>query len=918
MRFANSVNRSPGRPPVIRRKHIRLRFLYAALCVLQLSIMSAGLILAYRLERSYSAQIAYETTLNQHQHGVAQLRALVDAGEPAGVDASDEDWAAGVERVRYGSALFADRTQQLLDQAECLAQCSHNPAFTRCADDLRALLAESQAMVRQVKLADDARRAGNLPVFNAAWMAADRNLSRVHTILGNIGEDLSNAKNGMLTLEAARIRRTRRYLVALTALGLLLIAPVIAYARSLSKQIAAFDAELQTERDALEQRVQERTAQLRTEIGERIRLEEFNRSENRILEMVAEGALTANILSELALAVEAFCPSSRCVISSSTEQADALIAPSFPRHEIAALEQMLAEPAGAAFLARSQSRPIFLSGLERKLTGAASSALSAQYQFASWSSVPFGSRDGSIAGIISLLQNQGRLPGQDECDALMTAARMARMAVAHSQMHEELFYRAHHDPLTQLPNRALCDQRIEEALARAKRRCSTLAVICIDLDEFKEINDQYGHEAGDCVLRAVAARLSASVRATDTLARLGGDEFMIVLEDVRDAESVEKFAGVLLRAISDPIPSGDARLRATASIGAALYPSDGTSARQLKVHADHAMYRAKELGRNAFQVFSPELSEKFARRHHIEGLLRDALENGGFEVHYQPQYTMERKLTGLEALLRFRAPELKAISPAEFIPVAEQTGLIVNIGQWVLQEVCRQGRRWQESGFLPLRIAVNVSAVEFAQETFSGHVARTLRESGFDAAHLQIEVTETAMMSSIDQVTRHLRELSRLGVEVSVDDFGTGHSSLSYLHRLPIDSLKVDRSFISQITESKESVAIVRAIIAMAGGLGMKIVAEGVETEEQLATLSHLGCKVVQGFLFSRPLPPEAVEQVLARRELPSLPATQPAAENVLQAPAIQSPAAAPHSSSNPERTRQFAPTAGLAPDSAT
>jgi EAL domain-containing protein (putative c-di-GMP-specific phosphodiesterase class I) len=301
-------------------------------------------------------------------------------------------------------------------------------------------------------------------------------------------------------------------------------------------------------------------------------------------------------------------------------------------------------------------------------------------------------------------------------------------------------------------------------------------------------------------------------------------------------------------------------------------------------------------------------------------LLRHALENGGFELHYQPQYTMQRELTGLEALLRFRAPELKAISPAEFIPVAEQTGLIVNIGQWVLQEVCRQGRRWQESGFLPFRIAVNVSALEFAQETFSDHVARTLRETGFDPAHLQIEVTETAMMSSIDQVTRHLHELSLLGVEVSVDDFGTGHSSLSYLHRLPIDSLKVDRSFVSQITESKESVAIVRAIIAMAGGLGMKIVAEGVETEDQLATLSHLGRKVVQGFLFSRPLPPEAVEQVLARRELPPQSATQPAAaEDVFQAPAAERPAAAlPRSSPTPRRTRQLPLTAGLSPDPAT
>jgi diguanylate cyclase (GGDEF)-like protein len=913
------ASKSSKRPQVINRKHNRLRFLYAALCVLQLSIMGADLALAHRLERSYSAQLSYETTLNEHQHGVDQLRALADAGAPAGLDASQDDWTAGVERVRYSSTLFVARTQQLLSQVEC----SHDIAFSRCADDLRALLAESQAMVTQVRRADEARRAGNIPVFNAAAMAADRNLSRLHTILGNISENISNAKNDMLALEAARVRHTRSYLIALTILGFLLVVPVTAYARNLSKQIAAFDAELQAERDALEQRVQQRTSQLRNEIAERIRLEEFNRSENRILEMVAEGALVANILSELALAVEAFCPSTRCVISSFAEQADALIAPSFPRREITALGLLLAEPAGAVQMAQRENRAVFLTSVEGKLTGVEASELATQYQFASWSSVPYGGRDGAIAGTISMLQCQSRLTGQDECDALMTAARMARMAVTHSQMHEELFHRAHHDPLTQLPNRALCDQRIDEAIARANRRLTSLAVLCIDLDEFKEINDQYGHEAGDCMLHAIAGRLSACVRSTDTLARLGGDEFMIVLEDVKHAESVEKFAEGLLKTIAEPVPVGDALLRTTASIGAALYPSDGNSASQLKVHADHAMYRAKELGRNTFQIFSPELSEKFARRHQLERLLREALEKGGFELHYQPQYTLERELNGLEALLRFRSPELQTISPAEFIPVAEQTGLIVQIGQWVLKEVCRQGCRWQESGFLPLPIAINVSALEFAQENFSQHVEETLRETGFDPACLQIEVTETAMMNSIEQVTCHLRKLSHLGVEVSIDDFGTGHSSLSYLHRLPIDSLKVDRSFVSQITESKESVAIVRAIIAMAGGLGLKIVAEGVETEEQLATLGHLGCKVVQGFLFSRPLPPEAVENVLPRRvhsQAASVSAVSQftTTNGLLQAPAAQSKAPAiARPSSNSSRTRQLALTANLSTDPA-
>ena len=328
--------------------------------------MAADLILAHRLERSYSAQIAYETTLNQHQHGVAQLRALADAGAPAGVDASPDDWAAGVERVHYGSALFVGQTQSSARRSRNPPTILPSPAAPPTCD---RSCPNPRRWCARCNRPSDARRAGNLPVFKAASLAADRNLSHLHTILGNISQNISNTKNEMLDQEADRVRETRINLISLTIIGVFLVAPVTAYARGLSEQIAAFDAELQAERDALEQRVQERTAQLRTEIGERIRLEEFNRSENRILEMVAEGALLANILSELALAVEAFCPASRCLISSSAGQADPLIAPSFPRPEIAALTQLLAEPAGAAFLARSQNRPVFLSGLEQKLAG---------------------------------------------------------------------------------------------------------------------------------------------------------------------------------------------------------------------------------------------------------------------------------------------------------------------------------------------------------------------------------------------------------------------------------------------------------------------------------------------------------------------------------------------------------------------
>jgi EAL domain-containing protein (putative c-di-GMP-specific phosphodiesterase class I) len=294
-----------------------------------------------------------------------------------------------------------------------------------------------------------------------------------------------------------------------------------------------------------------------------------------------------------------------------------------------------------------------------------------------------------------------------------------------------------------------------------------------------------------------------------------------------------------------------------------MYPSDGATIKSLKLHADHAMYRAKERGRNCFQMFSVELSEKLDRRRKIEKYLRDALDHAGFDVYYQPQYTLQRELIGLEALLRFRLPELNLISPSEFIPIAEQTGLILPVGRWVIGEVCRQGKQWSDQGLVPVRLCVNVSAQELIQENFSEYVEETLRASRFDAKFLQIEVTETAVMSNMEEATRQLRNLEHLGVTVSMDDFGTGHSSLSYLHRLPINSLKVDRSFVQQITQSEESVAIVRAIVAMANSLGLQVIAEGVETEAQLSAVAGVGCHLIQGYLFSRPLTSEAVSAMM-------------------------------------------------------
>ena len=651
---------------------------------------------------------------------------------------------------------------------------------------------------------------------------------------------------------AWHIESTSWRLLAYTLLGVVLVLPAAAYACRLTRELRGLKQTLQVNPEALEQRVEERTAELRAEIEEGRRVERFDRCRNRILEMVAQGASVEEVLTELALTAEAFCPPSQCFIVTAEEEM--LIAPGLSRRCLAALEPVLVGGKNPAALAQSNSQPVVMIDLEQSLPAPAGSELAQQHNIGAWWSTPFVGAEEKVLGSISLLQNERRGPDSREMDTIAALARLATMAIIHAEMQNELFHRAHHDSLTQLPNRSLCDERTSEAIARACRHQRKVGMLCVDLDEFKQINDIYGHEAGDFLLQTIAVRLIGRLRTTDTLARLGGDEFLVVLDDIRDGEDLERVAEALRTAIAEPVRFKNSMLRITASIGGAIYPADGNTPEEIKRHADHAMYRAKERGRNAFQMFSVELSERLARRRQLEGYLRDALDNNGFELYYQPQYTVKRELIGLEALLRFRPAELKSISPAEFIPVAEQTGIILEVGDWVIRDVCRQGKDWLDKGYPPLRISVNISALELAQDRFADRVADAIQRSGFDAKYLQIEVTETAVMGNLEDASRHLRRLEQLGVAVSVDDFGTGHSSLSYLHRLPIDSIKVDRSFVQQITQSDESAAIVRAIVAMASSLDLQVIAEGVETEDQLEAVAKLGCQFIQGYVFSRPL----------------------------------------------------------------
>ncbi len=423
---------------------------------------------------------------------------------------------------------------------------------------------------------------------------------------------------------------------------------------------------------------------------------------------------------------------------------------------------------------------------------------------------------------------------------------------------------ARHDPLTGLANRALLHDRLSGALASADRHGDKLGVAFLDLDRFKHVNDSLGHGAGDCLLQSVAARLKASVRKTDTVCRLGGDEFVIVLPDVKRRDDLEKAAGKIAAALGAPHRAGGHDLHVTASVGIAVYPDDGRDAETLIRNADIAMYYAKDHGRNHVRFFTEEMNALIIERRALEDGLRTALDRGEFVLHYQPKVELVTgRMIGAEALIRWRHPERGLVTPDSFIPVAEESGLIVPIGQWVQREACRQAIAWQAAGLRPVPIAVNISALEFRGQGFFERVRRILGETGLDPRLLELELTESALMESVASTAEMLWELKRMGLRLAVDDFGTGYSSLSYLMHFPIDALKVDQSFVHEITAEGDSSPIITAVIAMGRSLKQRVVAEGVETEAQLAFLRAQQCEEGQGFHFSRPLPPDQFSALL-------------------------------------------------------
>jgi len=435
-----------------------------------------------------------------------------------------------------------------------------------------------------------------------------------------------------------------------------------------------------------------------------------------------------------------------------------------------------------------------------------------------------------------------------------------RRSHAHRMAHQ-----ANHDALTGLPNRSLLNDRITQALALARRTEQHVAVLFLDLDGFKFINDSFGHSFGDALLCSVAARIMSVLRQSDTLARLGGDEFVILLPNVPNADAALGVASKVLESFAEPLSQDGRNLHVSASIGISVFPQDGETFDSLLQHADVAMYRAKAKGRNGCQLYLSEMGVQAQERADLEGALRVALERNELELHYQPQVDgISGRIVGVEALVRWHHPELGMVPPLRFIPLAEETGLIIPIGEWVLRTACAQAMAWHAAGNDALCVAVNMSAIQFQQQDVPTLVRDVLRSSGLPAQCLELELTESSLMRDTNAAIETMRQIKNIGVRLTLDDFGTGYSSLSYLRRFPIDVLKIDKSFTFDVTTDEGAASITRAIIAMARSLNMTTIAEGVETIEQLELLSALGCDVMQGYHISRPLPVDQITALLS------------------------------------------------------
>jgi diguanylate cyclase (GGDEF)-like protein/PAS domain S-box-containing protein len=589
----------------------------------------------------------------------------------------------------------------------------------------------------------------------------------------------------------------------------------------------------------------------------------------QILEMIATSVPLADVLERLMLLVESQLTGifgSVLLLDDDGVHLRHGAAPSLPEAYTKEIDGVRIGPkVGSCGTAVYRREPVIVADIMGDPLWDDFRGLAVTHGYRSCWSTPILSHQGDVLGVFAMYSATVREPTSIELHLIDITTRIAGIAIERKQSEDRIQFMATHDALTGLPNRALLKDRLSQAVLFAQRYDRWATIVFVDLDNFKLVNDSLGHSAGDELLKVVADRMVNSVRAIDTVVRLGGDEFVILLFD--QPKSVDAIATTVQKiraAIAEPISLEGHSVRVTSSFGIATYPNDGTNVDALLANADAAMYRAKDDGRDNFHFYTSDLNTKAQEKFLLQEELRSALVRSEFVLLYQPQVDLRTgAVFAVEALIRWQHPNLGVIPPVKFIPLAEETGLIVEIGDWVLREACQQNKAWQDEGLPRINVSVNVSARQFKDKALVSRVVNALRESGLEAKFLELEMTESLVMRDVEQAVATMRELQGLGVQLSIDDFGTGYSSLSALKTFPVARLKIDRSFISDLASNESDRAVAGAVISLGQKLNLRVIAEGVETDEQLAFLRESNCDEMQGYHFSKPVPPESIEKLL-------------------------------------------------------
>ncbi len=602
------------------------------------------------------------------------------------------------------------------------------------------------------------------------------------------------------------------------------------------------------------------------------RAELLERDRSHILELLARNANLQSILVDLSLLIERQMPGRWCLVMlRSGDSLTPAAGPNAPPSYMKALHLGLINGADMASCGAAAYllTPVITTDVATDPLWSGLRDLALSHGIRSCCSVPILAGDqkvlGTVLGTLDIFSAAPGRPDDAELRLLESTSRLAAVAIEQRQLYESLEYQAKYDSLTGLPNRYLLVDRLEDSLARARADTSRFGLLWIDIDRFKEINDTLGHRVGDQVLKEVAERWRQCARGPETLARMGGDEFALLSGEIEDCNEGKRRANEIISCLQQPFQIDDYELYLTASVGVCFYPDDGTDSATLQRHADRAMYDAKSSGRNRCACHTELASSTSLGRLNLESGLRKAVERNELELFYQPVVDTQRKLVSVEALIRWNHPKLGLLAPADFIPLAEETGMIVPIGAWVVQQACRQSKMWLDAGYPPLRIAVNVSPLQFFFADFLETVCEALTAFGIGPGRLQVELTEGVVTRNSEEAVHEMEKLRSLGVEVALDDFGIGYSSLSYLQHLPLDVLKIDQSFVREI-HSARTAAVVETIARLARNLNLAVVAEGVETEEQFEALTKIGVDLIQGYLISCPVPSDVIETFFLHR----------------------------------------------------